>query len=221
MNLEQDIIDKLDALLDPTIVATHPQGYKYLEGYVVIDQANEIFGQGQWGYRVVEIDENKIGCKATVEFYLFGELVSRDVGFHEFSFTKEAPGVMTSRIYDTSYKGAVTDGMKRAMRMLGAQFGNSLYEKDSTPPKQAASQAPAMPKPFPQHEDAPRQASDTVCACGKNKRAQYDVCFDCNQKRKATQYEPTQPSPPQETRQPPPPPDYDPQEEAGRNGGGW
>ena len=46
-----------------------------------------------------------LGCKATVEFYLFGELVSRDVGFHEFSFTKEAPGVMTSRIYDTSYEG--------------------------------------------------------------------------------------------------------------------
>ena len=211
--LTQEMIDKLDALLDPTLVAKHPHhGFSYLEGYVVINQANIIFGRGNWGYRVVDESENKVGCKATVEFYLFGELMSCDVGFNEFSFSRDAPGVMTGRIYDTAYKGAVTDGMKRAMRMLGAQFGNSLYEKDSTPPKQDAP-ARAMPQPF--GDDV--LATDTVCACGKNKRAQYDVCFACNQKRKATQYEPSQPSPPQETGQPPPPPDYDPQDQAG----GW
>ena len=32
-----------------------------------------------------------LGCKATVEFYLFGELISSDVGFNEFSFAKECP----------------------------------------------------------------------------------------------------------------------------------
>ena len=38
--LTQDIIDKLEEPLDPELVATRWDGAKYLEGYVVIEQAN-------------------------------------------------------------------------------------------------------------------------------------------------------------------------------------
>ena len=58
--------------IDPSLVATRWDGAKYLEGYVVIEQANRIFGLGNWGYRVIEENENSVGCKATVEFWLFG-----------------------------------------------------------------------------------------------------------------------------------------------------
>ena len=223
LDLSQEIIDKLEEPLDPSLVATRKgRGGKtlsYLEGYVVIEQRQPRYSgmaTGTWGYRVVETEENKFGCKATVEFYLHGKLVSRDVGYNDFAFSNDRPGEMDAAIYDTAYKGAVTDGMKRAMRIMGAQFGNSLYGGESAPPPAQAA-APAMPKPFAGKPDTPAPQSGTVCACGKNKRAQYDVCFECNQKRKATQYEPTQPSQTQETRQPPPPPDYDPQDQTG----GW
>ena len=63
MNLPQDIIDKLEEPLDPSLVATRWDGAKYLEGYVVIEQANRIFGLGNWGYRVIEENENSVGCK--------------------------------------------------------------------------------------------------------------------------------------------------------------
>ena len=48
-------------------------------------------------------------------------------GFVDFPFASGKFGEMTGAIYDTAYKGAVTDGMKRCMRIMGAQFGNSLY----------------------------------------------------------------------------------------------
>ena len=113
MNLEQDIIEKLEDPLDPSLVATRWDGAKYLEGYVVIEQANRIFGLGNWGYRVIEENENSVGCKATVEFWLFGELVSRDRGFVDFPFASGKFGEMTGAIYDTAYKGCC-DGRHEA-----------------------------------------------------------------------------------------------------------
>ena len=195
--LTQEMIDKLGELLDPELVATRWDGAKYLEGYVVIAQANEIFGYGNWGYRVVEESENSVGCKATVEFWLFGQLVCRDRGFVEFPFAKDHFGEMTGAIYDTAYKGCVTDGMKRCMRIMGPQFGNSLYEKDSTPPKQPASQPPhpmASGPPPPQQppddpytgkSDEPARQGGSVCACGgtigqKSDGTYFEACWKCN-----------------------------------------
>ena len=196
MNLPQDIIEKLEEPLDPSLVATRWDGAKYLEGYVVIEQANRIFGLGNWGYRVIEENENSVGCKATVEFWLFGELVSRDRGFVDFPFASGKFGEMTGAIYDTAYKGAVTDGMKRCMRIMGPQFGNSLYEKDSTPPKQPASQPPPPPAwvptaddPYTGKSDEPTPQGGSVCACGgtigqKSDGSYFEACWKCNEKRR-------------------------------------
>ena len=222
MNLEQDIIDKLEEPLDPSLVA-HREGGRgmqlaYLEGYVVIEQANRIFGYGNWAHRAVSVapvrgaNGEPLGCEATVEFWLFGEHISTDQGFTPF-----ISSVVNADMYDMACKGAVTDGMKRAMRMMGAQFGNSLYGGESAPTQQAPSPTPPKQPWAPVPAGTPTQASDTVCKCGKNKRSGYEVCFECNQKRKVAQYEPSQPSPTQETGQPPPPPDYDPQDQTG----GW
>ena len=48
-------------------------------------------------------------------------------------------------MHEKARKGAISDGIKRALRVLGKQFGNSLYGGDSRGDSSAAS-GPACPK---------------------------------------------------------------------------
>ena len=57
---------------------------------------------------------------ATVRVTVPGSPSRTDVGFH-------AVAEETAEGYETAYKGAVTDALKRALRGYGEQFGNSLY----------------------------------------------------------------------------------------------
>ena len=106
--------------------------YHYLEGHVVIDQANSIFGHGGWGYDLVgdvtlrqfEVVDPRTGevktssaYSAPVRVTVAGAPSRTDVGFH-------AVAEETSDGHDTALKGAVTDGLKRALRSFGVQFGN-------------------------------------------------------------------------------------------------
>ncbi len=109
--------------------------YHYLEGHTVIDQANLIFGHGGWGYELVgdvtlrqmETVDSRTGevkissaYSAPVRVTVAGAPSRTDVGFH--AVAEETP-----EGHDTALKGAVTDGMKRALRSFGVQFGNGLY----------------------------------------------------------------------------------------------
>ena len=109
--------------------------FDYLEGHAVIDQANRIFGYGGWGVELVgdvtlrriESVDSKTGevtvsqaYSAPVRVTVAGALPRTDIGFHP--VTEESTDG-----HDTALKGAVTDGMKRAFRSFGGQFGNSLY----------------------------------------------------------------------------------------------
>ena len=109
--------------------------YHYLEGHTVIDQANLIFGHGGWGYELVgnvtlrqmETVDSRTGevkissaYSAPVRVTVAGAPSRTDVGFH-------AVAEETHEGHDTALKGAVTDGMKRALRSFGVQFGNGLY----------------------------------------------------------------------------------------------
>ncbi len=109
--------------------------FDYLEGHVVIDQANRIFGHGGWGYelvgdvtlrRIETVDtstgEVKVaqGYSAPVRVTVAGALPRTDLGVHP--VTED-----TFDGHDTAMKAAVTDGMKRAFRSFGVQFGNSFY----------------------------------------------------------------------------------------------
>ena len=109
--------------------------YHYLEGHTVIDQANRIFGHGGWGYELVsdvtlrqmETVDSRTGevkassaYSAPVRVTVAGAPSRTDVGFH-------AVAEETHEGHDTALKGAVTDGMKRALRSFGVQFGNGLY----------------------------------------------------------------------------------------------
>ena len=125
--------------IDPGLVSQRKgrggRVFDYLEGHAVIDQANRIFGYGGWGYelvgdvtlrRIETVDtstgEVKVvqGYSAAVRVTVAGALPRTDTGVHP--VTED-----TLDGHDTAIKGAVTDGMKRAFRSFGVQFGNGFY----------------------------------------------------------------------------------------------
>ncbi len=144
--------------LDPALVSQRKgragRTFDYLEGHTAIDQANAVFGYGGWGHEVVgdvalrELDhmDAKTGeikriraYTATVRVTVPGAPSRTDVGF-------QAVAEENDDGHETAYKGAVTDGLKRALRTFGPQFGNSLYGDQpaaNVPPKPQRRTAPA------------------------------------------------------------------------------
>ena len=137
--LSPAVTDALGQPLDPALVSQRKgragRTYDYLEGHVVIDQANRIFGFGGWGYelagdatlREIENVDTKTGEVKRIQFYsapvrvtVAGALPRTDIGFNAVA-EDNADG------HETAIKGAVTDGMKRALRSFGVQFGNGFY----------------------------------------------------------------------------------------------
>ena len=111
------------------------KSFDYLEGHIVIAQANRIFGYGGWGYELVgdvtlrrietvnpQTGEVKVeqGYSAPVQVSVAGALPRTDIGVHPVAED-------TFDGHDTAIKGAVTDGLKRAFRSFGVQFGNGFY----------------------------------------------------------------------------------------------
>ena len=128
--------------------------FDYLEGHVVINQANRIFGYGGWGYELVgdvtlrqfDTVDPQTGEVKTASVYMApvrvtvaGALPRTDLGFH--AVTDETPDG-----HDTASKGAVTDGMKRAFRGFGVQFGNAFYgdQQSATAPQPERVPAPSQ-----------------------------------------------------------------------------
>lgn len=125
--------------LDPALVSQRKgragRTFSYIEGHTAIDEANAIFGYGGWGYelagdvtlREVETVDPQTGEVKVVRAYsapvrvtVPGAPPRTDVGFHPVA-DEMADG------HETAIKGAVTDGMKRALRSFGDRFGNGLY----------------------------------------------------------------------------------------------
>ncbi len=157
------VIEKLGQPLDPSLVSQRKgrggRTFDYLEGHAVIAQANAIFGYGAWGYEVVgdvtlrkieTVDartgevKTEVGYSAPVRVTVAGALPRTDIGVHPVT-EENFDG------HDTAMKGAVTDGMKRALRSFGCQFGNGFYGDQPAVNNQASA-----PKP----ERAPAQAKD-------------------------------------------------------------
>ena len=154
--LSPAVTQALGQPLDPALVSQRKgrgnKSFDYLEGHAVIDQANRIFGYGGWGYELVgdvslrqieevdsqtgEIKTGRAYC-APVRVTVAGALPRTDIGVHP--VTED-----TVDGHDTAIKGAVTDGMKRAFRSFGVQFGNGFYGDQPQSANQAKPQrAPA------------------------------------------------------------------------------
>lgn len=169
--------------LDPSLVKQR-QGQPYIEGHTAIDQANRIFGFEGWGYDVVggpELQriENMDGKTGEVKYsYAYSAIVRvsagdaparTDVGYHPVQANKQ--GIYTAEAHDTAIKAAVTDGLKRALRSFGAQFGNSLYDKGGRgkPPASRNGSDPANAAPA--QRQAQRQAQAPANGNGKPSEA--------------------------------------------------
>src|SRR5689334_17212270 len=131
--LSANIVRLLGQPLDRKLVARRkaPGGemLRYLEGHVVVEQANHIFGFGNWGselagpidYRPLPgADSGWHGMyTATVRVTVRGCEPHADVGTGTVSDS-------TPEGHDTAIKAAVTDGLKRGFRFYGPQFGLGL-----------------------------------------------------------------------------------------------
>ena len=130
--------------------------FSYIEGHTAISEANRVFGFGGWGFelvenvtlRQIETVDTQTGEVKTVNAYTAPVRVTvpgapprTDIGFH--AVTDE-----TADGHETAIKGAVTDGMKRALRSFGSRFGNSLYGD------QSQTNAPANPERVPHKAQA-------------------------------------------------------------------
>ncbi len=127
---------------------TGDEPVRYLEGWRAIQLANAIFGEDRWGAEVVgEVSYRAIPqtgrrnatpvlgiYTATVRVTVDGCPSHSDVG-------AAAVEEQTPEQHATAYKAAVTDGLKRALRHLGAGLGNELSARldgtDTTGPVDA------------------------------------------------------------------------------------
>jgi DNA recombination protein Rad52 len=99
----------------------------YIEAYDAIDTANRIFGFEGWSHTVrniVRYPENKMFTAQVDVTARIGERVvvhgDVGVGIHKSDKQEEI---------EKAVKEAASDGIKRALRAFGAQFGNELYDK--------------------------------------------------------------------------------------------
>ena len=145
--------------------------FSYIEGHTAISEANEVFGFGGWGFELVEnvslrrietVDTQTGEVKVTnaysapVRVTVPGAPPRTDIGFH--AVTDE-----TADGHETAIKGAVTDGMKRALRSFGDRFGNGLY----------GDQAPVSGAPRPQR--GPVQANGKPVQASRRNGSQVET----------------------------------------------
>ena len=159
------VTEALAQPLDPELVSQRKgrggRVFDYIEGHTAIDQANRIFGFGGWGYDLVgdvnlhriEQTDSRTGEVTTTAAYSAVVRVSvpgapsrTDVGFQPVA--DETP-----EGHETAFKGAVTDGLKRALRSFGDRFGNGLY---GDPPTTARRNRDTQPAPRRQQPEAAR-----------------------------------------------------------------
>jgi DNA repair and recombination protein RAD52 len=128
----------LDQPLDMTQIK-HRQGgggrqLAYISGKFAMDQANRIFGYGQWGYKVVNRGQTVIDGSEGNKVTMYTADVELWVKGAEFAFPGAGVGIVTRPytvdMHEKAYKEAETDAMKRALRHYGDQFGLCLYEPE-------------------------------------------------------------------------------------------
>ena len=143
-----EVLAMLEEDLDPTLVSSYngPGGKElsYIEAHAAITNANRIFGHGAWGPRVLEgptlhsikisdpstgvITDEHFYYTARVGIWVYGHLRSSDEGFGEVDDINEGTkSTAMLGMHEKARKGAISDGIKRALRSFGKQFGNDLY----------------------------------------------------------------------------------------------
>ncbi|ORY25756.1 hypothetical protein BCR39DRAFT_560930 [Naematelia encephala] len=109
----------------------------YIEGWKVINLANEVFGFNGWSSSIVQlttdfIDVNKEG-KVSVNVTAIVRITLQDGCHHEDVGCGQAENQPRKGMaLDKAKKEAVTDATKRVLRSFGNLLGNCLYDKEYT-----------------------------------------------------------------------------------------
>ena len=160
--LSPNINDALRQPLVPALVSERKgrggRKFSYIEGHTAIDQANQVFGYGGWGYELVgpvvlHQLKSSSAYSATVRVTVPGAPSRTDVGFQPVN-DESVEG------HETAYKGAVTDALKRALRSFGDRFGNGLYGDPPTATAQRRNQPQPKRHPGPSNGKEPRSDDD-------------------------------------------------------------
>ena len=154
--------------IEPSRIKSRSKGninLSYLEGFDLIETANKIFGHGNWSYSITSLDQvsqennsnqNVVICyKAVVKLTVYSLDHSKHISKEDVGF---GTGIakMLADAHEGGAKEAVTDSLKRSMRTLGNQFGNSLYDKNRN--HQAQAQAtPQIPNNQASQSQSQRQ----------------------------------------------------------------
>ena len=161
--------------IEPSRIKSRTKGninLSYLEGFDLIETANKIFGHGNWSYAITSLEQvsqetnsnqNVVICyKAVVKLTVYSLDHSKHISKEDVGF---GTGIakMLADAHEGGAKEAVTDSLKRSMRTLGNQFGNSLYDKSRNhqthsqpspqiPNNQSAASQPQRQQPSPQSQ---------------------------------------------------------------------
>ncbi|SCV74366.1 BQ2448_6798 [Microbotryum intermedium] len=129
----------LNKTLGPEFISNRsgPSGSKltYIEGWKVINLANEIFGFNGWYSSVKELTVDYIDFVEKTERYNVSasaiiHVRMPDGAYHEDVGCGSAENQKTKSIaLEKAKKEAVTDGTKRALRNFGKVMGNCMYDK--------------------------------------------------------------------------------------------
>jgi len=140
----------------------------YIEGHDLLDTANRIFGYGNWNYTVSSLEQvsqelnqnqNHIICyKAVVNVTVYDVTHSKHVNREDVGFGTGIAKTLADA-HEGGAKEALTDGIKRAMRSFGKQYGLSLYGsfKPNTNNTQNYQQPAQLQQPQQQYSQTPNQ----------------------------------------------------------------
>ena len=128
--------------IEPSRIKSRTKGntnLSYLEGFDLIETANKIFGHGNWSYSITSLEQvsqetnvkqNIVICyKAVVKLTVYSLDHSKHISKEDVGF---GTGIakMLADAHEGGAKEAVTDSLKRSMRSLGNQFGNSSKKRN-------------------------------------------------------------------------------------------
>jgi len=122
--------------LGPEFLSVRPGASRteltYLEGWMVIDLANSIFGFDGWSSEIREMKaeySDESGGRMSVGYSCLCRVTLRDGTYKEDIGFGAARNQQKEEAIEKAKKSASTDGLKRALRQFGRALGNCVYDK--------------------------------------------------------------------------------------------
>ncbi|EST09167.2 Rad52/22 double-strand break repair protein [Kalmanozyma brasiliensis GHG001] len=167
---------KLNQRLGPEYLSQRPgpgggKKLTYIEGWKLVDLANEVFGFNGWSTTIVRLEVDYLDCSPDGTRFNAGvscivRVSLRDGAFHEdVGYGSADNAKQKHAALEKGKKEAVTDATKRALKNFGKLLGNCTYDHQysanalkvsNPPPKFDASELHRRPELRPAQAPAPQ-----------------------------------------------------------------